>query len=46
LSLPVACTFARPLGEIQTSFQAGGITSASMRSILSGSVIRLPRASS
>ena len=33
-------------GEIQTSFQAGGMTSDSMRATLPGSVMRFPRASS
>jgi hypothetical protein len=32
-------------GEIRTSFHAGGIASASIRSSFSGSVIRLPRES-
>ena len=36
---------AAALDEIQTSFQAGGITSDSIRSSLPASVIRLPRAS-
>src|SRR4051812_12321998 len=42
LSYPVACSFARPLGEIDTFFQAGGIASFSMRSIFDGSVISFP----
>ena len=43
--MPVACSFAPGRGEIQTSRQAGGIASASIRSSFAGSVIRLPRAS-
>ena len=41
----VAWSFADPRGEIQTSFQAGGMTSASMRASLSASVICFPRES-
>jgi hypothetical protein len=43
--MPVAWSFALGLGEIQTSFQAGGITSDSIRSSFSGSEIRRPLAS-
>ena len=42
---PAVIGFALALGEIHTSFQAGGITSARMRSSLSSSVIAFPRAS-
>jgi hypothetical protein len=44
-STPVACSFALGLGEIQTSFHAGGITSARIRSSFASSAILLPRAS-
>ena len=44
-STPVACSFAPARGEIQTSCQAGGIASASMRSSSAASVIRSPRES-
>ena len=43
--LPVAWSFAPARGEIQTSFHAGGMTSASMRATLSASVICFPRES-
>jgi hypothetical protein len=44
-STPVACSFAVGDGEIQTSFHAGGIRSASIRAIFGRSVISFPRAS-
>ena len=40
--MPVACSFAVARGEIQTSFHAGGIASASIRASFRSSVIRLP----
>ena len=45
-STPTACSFAFARGEIQTSRQAGGMTSASIRASFAGSVIRFPRESS
>jgi hypothetical protein len=44
-STPVAWSFDEALPEIQTSFQAGGITSDSIRSSSFSSEMRLPRAS-
>jgi hypothetical protein len=38
----VAWSFAVERGEIETSFQAGGIASASIRASFRSSVIRLP----
>src|ERR1051326_4963107 len=43
LSKPVACSFERGREAIQTSFQAGGMASRSMRSIVAGSRISRPR---
>jgi len=43
--MPVACSLAPERGEIQTSFQAGGMTSALIHSSFSASVMRFPRAS-
>src|ERR1041385_7066263 len=45
LSMPTAWSFARGPGAIRTSFQAGGIASASRRSTTSGSRMRSPLAS-
>jgi len=44
-SRPVAWSFAVGRGEIQTSFQAGGIASRWIRYSFSASLMRLPRAS-
>jgi hypothetical protein len=44
-STPVAWSFDEALGEIQTSFQAGGITSDLIRSSFSSSTMRFARAS-
>jgi hypothetical protein len=44
-STPVACNFAFARGEIQTSFHAGGIVTASIRASYASSVIGFPRES-
>ena len=43
-SMPVACSFAPGLGEIQTSCQAGGIARSRIRSSCSSPPIGRPRA--
>jgi hypothetical protein len=40
--MPVACNFAVERGEMETSFHAGGIASASIRASFPSSEIRLP----
>ncbi|HEY1852966.1 MAG TPA: hypothetical protein VGG40_00135 [Solirubrobacterales bacterium] len=44
-SIPVACRWPSGSGQIQTSFQAGGIASSRIRASVSSSSIRSPSAS-